>query len=428
LKADVRETAPLKRELEVTVEIAEVQAFINKLVDSFRKRYSFPGFRAGKVPANVVVGKFHEEIDRAVIEELVPQSIRQAMEEKNIHPAGPGNLSNLKYEPNKPLVITVEVEIWPEIELADYEGMAVDQAIEETTGDEVDAQLKWMQERLADQSPVERAVQSGDVVDIELQPVDGENNPLPDTNPEPATIEVGAENLLPEFNEAAIGAAAGDERTVTLTYPENFSNEELKGQTRHYQMAIKGVKEKKLLPLDDDLAQKIEPGLDLAGLKAKISLRLESEKRLSSRQRLEQTIVDRLLHENPFDLPETSVDMALKRLGEKAKEEGKEITPEELDKAYRPHVERAHRRELILARVGEREGVRVEKKDVEAEITQMAQSENRSEDEVRKDIGDMNRFSDFLFERRVFEALMGKLKIQEVKIPPPNADSQDQGK
>jgi len=425
LKSEVREVGPLKRELEVVLEVEEVRAFIDSLVASFRTRYNFPGFRPGKVPAKHIISKFHEEIDKSVVEELVPDSIRRAMMENKIHPAGPGELISLKYEPDQPLVIQVAVEIWPEIELANYDGMEIEQAIEETDGSEIDQQIAWMQDRLAEFNPVERAAAKGDALDIELLAVDENGEALGQAKPEPASIEVGAQNLLREFDEAALGAEVGAEKMIEVAYPDDFSNEELKGQTRHYRMNVKSVREKVLPPVDDELARKIDPSLDLDGLKAKISLRLESEKRMASRQRLEQTIVDRLLHENPFDLPTSTVDLALKRLGEKAKEEKKEVSPEDLDKVYRPHVERAHRRELILAKVGEREKIAITQKDIDDEIGKMAENEKRTTEEVLKDIGEIDRFRDFLFERRVFEALIGKLKISEVKIPSPAADSQE---
>ncbi len=425
MKSEVRETGPLKRELEVILEVEEVRSFIDAMVNSFRSRYNFPGFRPGKAPAKHVLSKFHEEIDKSVVEELVPDSIRRAMMENKIHPAGPGELISLKYEPDQPLVIQVAVEIWPEFDLAKYDDMEVEQAIEETESSEIDKQINWMQDRLATYNPVERAAAKGDILEIELLMIDEKGEALTDAKSEPASIEVGAQNLLREFDEAALGAEKGAEKTIEVKYPEDFSNEELRGQTRYYRMDVKSIQEKVLPPVDDELAKKIDPSLDLDGLKAKINLRLESEKRMASRQRLEQTIVDRLLHENPFDLPKSTVDLALKRLGEKAKEEEKEISPEELDTTYRPHVERAHRRELILSKVGEREGVSVTQKDIDEEIAKMAENENRSTDEVMKDIGEMDRFRDFLFERRVFEVLIGKLKISEVKIPSPAADLQE---
>ncbi len=417
MRAEVRETAPLERALDIRLDEAEVRTFIDQMVDAFRRRHTLPGFRPGKAPAEVILKRFHQDIDQAVVSELVPDSIQKAMAEHKIRPAAPGTISNLSYEPHKPLTFTVTVEIWPTFDLKDYEGMEVDQLIEEVDEAEVDKQIDWIREQMAEVSPVERAAQAGDVIDAELESVDEEGTPLPGGQKETTRLEAGAENLLPEFREASLGITQGEVRDLAVTYPEDFNNEDLKGQTRRYRLTAKQIAEKKLPAVDDEFAQRLEPSLDVAGLRAKVRLRLESEKRLASQERLEQAIVDRLLRENSFDIPEGSVRTALDRLGERFKEEGREADPEELKKAYRPHIERAHRRDLILAKVGEREEVSIGSREVEDEVKRIASQEKRQIEEVKKDIGDLGRFRDFLFERRVLEALRGKIKIREVNVP-----------
>ncbi len=417
MKAEVRETGPLTREVGICLNATEVGEFIDGIVDSYRKRYAIPGFRPGKAPAEVVVGRFHEEIERAVRQELVPRTIEQALSEKKIQPAGPGRISKLRYEANQPLTFTVELEVWPEIDLKPYDGLEIDQLVEEVAGDDVEAYLGWMRERFAETEPVDRASKPGDVLEAELTTVDVEGRRMKRTGKEKISLEVGASNLLPEFREVSQGVAAGETRDLKVTYPDDFSSEELRGETRRYRMKVLKIAEKKLPAMDDDFARRLEPDLDLEGLRAKIRLRLESEKRLAARERLEQTLADRLIRENPFDLPPGSVGLALERLAQKQKDEGKEISAEQLEEMYRPHIERAHRRELILAKVAEREGVQVTPQDVEAEIQRMAQQEQRKVEEVRKDLGDLGRFRDFLFDRKVFDALRQKVKIREVRVP-----------
>ncbi len=417
MKADVRETGPLSRAVDIHIEAAEIKQFIDALVSAYRRRYTIPGFRPGKAPDQVVRGRFQDDIETAIYQELVPRKIEEALAENELHPAGPGRISKIRYQSGEPLSFSVEVEIWPEFELADYEGMEVDQLVEEVSDQDVDQYLEWMRERLADLEPVDRPAQGGDLVDVDLQLIDEEGRPAPDTKPEEATIEVGSASLLPEFQAAVQNVATGETKDLKVDYPEEFANEDLKGQTRRYRMRVKQIREKKLPPLDDEFARKLEAGLDLDGLRAKVRLRMESEKRLSSRERLEQVIVDRLIQANPFDLPESSIQGAFERLAKRQREEGREVDREELERVYRPHIERAHRRELVLIKVAEREGIRIGPQEVEAELAKMAQQENRKVEEVREQIADLDRFRDFLFERRVFEALGEKVKIREVMVP-----------
>jgi trigger factor len=417
LKAEVRVLEGLRRAVDINLDAIEVREFIDGLVDAYRRRYAVPGFRPGKAPSSVILGRFQDEIERAVHQELVPRTIEQALEEHKLHPAGPGKLSRFRYNPNEPLSFCVEVEIWPEFELKPYEDLDVDRLVEEVSDPEIGQYLDWLRDRVADLQPVDRPAQSGDLVDVELESLNAEGGRTAGTEPESATIEVGAANLLPEFRAAVEGIAPAEVRDLAVAYPEDFGNEDLRGQTRRYRMTVKQIREKNLPPLDDDFARKLEGSLDLEGLRAKVRLRLESEKRLAARERLEQAIVDRLIHENPFDLPQSSVHSALDRLAQRHREDGQEVDPAELERVYRSHIERAHRRELVLVKVAEREGIEVGKDEVEAEIARMAQQEGRKVEEVRGEIADLDRFRDFMFERRVFEALARKIKVREVSVP-----------
>jgi trigger factor len=149
-----------------------------------------------------------------------------------------------------------------------------------------------------------------------------------------------------------------------------------------------------------------------------VRLRLESEKRFAARERLEELIVDRLISANPFDLPAEAVDRALGRLLDRLAEQNPKLDREGAASAYRPHVERIQRRDLLLARVAEREGVRVTPEDVEEEIARRARQERRAVEEVRKELGDLDRFQQFLFERKVFDALVERVKVREVRAAP----------
>ncbi len=417
MRSELRTTGPLERALDIHVDAGDVTAFIDRMVDAFRRRHTFPGFRPGKVPAELILKRFHQDIDQAVLEELVPNSIQEAMQEHRVRPAVPGRISDLRYERGEPLTFTFTVEVWPEVQVGDYEGIEVDQLIEEVDEREVEQQIEWLRERLAEVAPVERPAEAGDVVSAELEAVDEAGERLPGTEKEATQMEAGAANLLPEFREASLGISAGESREIQVTYPDDFNNAELRGQTRRYRMTATQIAEKKLPPLDEEFTEKLEPGLGVDGLRAKIRLRLESEKRMASQERLEHAIVDRLIRDNQFDLPEGAIKSALERLEKRMREEDREVKPEELEKTYRPYIERSHRRDIVLAKVGEREDISVTRQEVEAEIGRIAGQEKRSIEEVEKDIGDLNRFQDFLFERRVLERLRSKVKVRAVNVP-----------
>ena len=416
MQAEVREAGHLRRELAVELDAQEVNRFIDGMIGAFRRRYTLPGFRPGKAPDAVIQARFQDEIERAVLSELVPDAIRRAFEEHAVHPASPPQVSQLRYRPREPLTFTVRVDVWPTVALKDYAGLKVEQVVEEVTESEVDRFLATMQERVAETVPVERESQAGDLVEAEIETIDAQGRPVAGTEKETIVMEAGGANLLPEFRAVSVGLAAGKPRELEVRYPEAFNDEALRGELRHYRLTPKRIQEKKPPPLDDQFAKRFDPNLDLDGLRARVRLRLESERRLQARERLEETVVERLIAENPFELPATAVEGALARIKERLREEDRPLPSDaEIESAYRPRIERFQRRDFLLEKVAEREGVAVTAEDVEAEVARMAREEKRSVEDVRKDLGDPERFRQFLFERRVFDALLPKLEVREVK-------------
>ena len=417
MKSEVRDTGPLQQELDIHLDAEEVLRFIDDRVGAYRRNYAIPGFRPGKAPDHIVRARFHEEIERALMTELVPRSIDQVYVERRIRPAAPSELLRMRYLPGEPLTFSIRVDIWPEVELKPYEGLSIDQVVEEVTPEEVQAFLANLRERVAEQSPVDRAAQDGDVLDAELEVLDEAGTRVKGSKRERLALEVGAQNLLPGFLEVGRGMTTGDTREFEVQYPEDYGQEDLRGQRKRYKLRAVQIREKKVPPLDDELAQRLDPSLDLEGLRARVRLRLEGEKRFAARERLEEAIVQRLIQENPFDVPEVAIERALERLTAKLREDGAKGEPEEIRKAYRPWIERVQKKDFLLARVAEREGIRVGPEEAEAEIGRLAQEQHRTVEQVREEIGDLDRFEQFLYERRVFDALLGKVQVRQMRLP-----------
>lgn len=420
MKAEIEEIGPLQKLLKLHVEAAEVNAFIDRMIAAYRRRYTMPGFRPGKAPDRVIQARFQDDIERAVLSELVPDTIQRAYADHGIHPASPPEVSRIRYQPGEPLSFELRVHVWPQVELKAYEGIEIEHAVEPVAPEEVERFLASMQDRAAERIDVERPSREGDLLAAELEAIGPDGQRVKGAKKEMVTIEVGAENLLPEFREAALGMSAGDVRELEVHYPEDFGDEKLQGQTRRYRLRAAKIQEKKRPPLDDEFARRLDGNLDLDGLRARVRLRLESERRMAARERLEERLVDRLIQDNPFELPEISVSNAVARIIERMKEEGQVPDEEQVARTYRPHVERFQRRDFILERVGEREGIAVTAEDVEAEVGRMAREERRTVEEVREQIGDLDRFRQFLFERRIFEALLAKIQVREtptVEVP-----------
>jgi trigger factor len=417
LKAQVRDIEGLQKAIEIQLDVSEVNEFIDGMVGAYRRRYAQPGFRPGKAPDHVILARFQDDIERAIQTELVPSAIQDAFKEHDIHPAGPLQFPRIRYRSGEPLTFEVQVHVWPHVDLQPYEGIEIEQTIADVDSPQIDAFIDALADRAADRTQVDRPAQAGDWVAAELETIDETGARVKGTKKEQVDLEVGAENLLPDFGTATLGIGTGEAREFEVRYPEDYADKQLQGETRRYRLRATRIDEKKRPPIDDQFAKRFDANLDLDGLRARVRLRLESERRLAARERLEEAVVERLILDNPFELPEVSVRGALERLGERLREEGGTLDAQAIEQAYRPHIERFQRRDFLLDRVGDREGIHVSAEDVEAEIARLAREERRTPEEVRKDVGDPDRFRQFLFERRVFDALIGKVKVRELHVP-----------
>lgn len=417
MKVDVRDVGTLEKELDIHLEADEVNRFLDELISAYRRRYALPGFRPGKAPDGVVRARFHEEIQRALFSELVPDRVEQAIAEQKLRPAAAPEISSLSYQPGEPLTFKVRLAVWPEMTLAPLEEIEIEQVVEGISPEQVEAFLATLRDRRAETVRVERPAGEGDLLEAELEMIDVSGQRLKGTKREKATIEIGNPNLLPEFRAAAAGLEAGQAREFEVSYPEDFGQENLRGEKRRYRMRALEIREKKLAPLDDQFAQGLDPNLDLEGLRARVRLRLESEHRFAAREELEEKLVDALIAANPFTLPEAAMRGPLERLVERVRSQDPGVDREKLEQIYRPQLERLQRRDFLLSRVAEGEGIQVTPADVEGEVARIAHKEGRTVEEVRKDLGDLERYRQFLFERKVFEAVLGKVKVREIQVP-----------
>ena len=416
MKVDVRDAEPLQKELDIHLDADEVNRFIDELITAYRRRYAFPGFRPGKAPDGVVRSRFHDEIQRAIFTELVPDRVDRAIQEQKLRPASAPEVSGLRYQPGEPLTFKVRLSVWPEVALAPLEDIEVEQVVEQASPEQVDAFLEQLRERRAETFPVQRAAREGDRIEAEIETIDASGARVKGTKREKVTLEVGP-NLLPEFAQAAANMEAGQTREFDVSYPEDYPQESLKGAQRRYRLQALEIREKKLPPLDDQFARGIDPSLDLEGLRARVRLRLESERRLAAREELEEKLVDTIIAANPFPLPEAAVREPLERLIERVRAKDEKVSRDELERVYRPQFERLTRRDYLLSRIAEVEGIQVTPADVEGEVARIALGEGRTVEEVRKDLGDIERYRQFLFERKVFETLVGKVKVREIQVP-----------
>ncbi len=262
----------LTREIEVEVPADEVAKSFRTVVKRYQKLARIPGFRAGKVPESLVRSKFAKEVRQEVLESLVSERFRKAIDDGKLKPVSEPQLMDLQLEDGQPLKFKAGFEVAPEIDITGYDAVKVTKPAVELTDEEYEAELAHVLEQYGTVEPVEedRPLVDGDWAEIEFKgeikdlaqtvTEDGLESTTPKEEPivgNDVLIEIGGKNTLPAFNAALRGAKPGQEMTFEVIYPGDFGEQKLAGQTVGYDVTVKAIKKKTYPERDAEFAKQL---------------------------------------------------------------------------------------------------------------------------------------------------------------------------
>lgn len=308
MKTDVETLSPTRVRLTVEVPFDELDSSMQSAYRKVAQQVSVPGFRPGKAPAKIIDQRFGRGVVlNEAVNEAVPQLYGQAIEEKSVYTLGQPDLEVTKLEDGEQLEFTAEVDVRPDIEVPDYDGLPVTVDDAEVGPDDVEERLGDLRERFASLKGVERPAQDGDYVSIDLSATaDGEV--LEDAQASGMSYEVGQGSLIDGLDDALRGMSAGESST--------FGTElvgERAGQDAQVAVTVQSVKEKDLPELDDEFAQLASEFDTIGELRADIRGNLESEKRSGQATQARDRALEGMLSRTEIPVPEVSLNNELER-------------------------------------------------------------------------------------------------------------------
>jgi len=418
LKVEVRdsEAGASQKVLLIEVSPEELNEDYDAILEDYRRRAVLPGFRKGKAPRNVLELQFGHSMEHEVLERAVKRTYEAAVREHRIEPVSYPQIEKIRFDKGQPLSYEAVVDVRPSITPRDYFELSVPTREITIPEDEVEKSLEELRQRTADWSPVEREAALGDAVVVDYVRLNAKGKPVHKSEQKDALVELDAQGLLPEFRENLLGKKGGEHIEFTVTYPEEFGNAELKGRTATFSLDVKGVRERRVRPLDDAFASEVIGMRDLAELRARMRLNLEGEARLKASRDEEEAIVDQLLAKNPIALPESMVAEYLEDLLQRLKDE-REWTAEEEDRfrtEYRPTAERRIKRDLLLDAIMRAESIGVSEEEIDATL-RGAMGEETTGPEAERAIrnpAQRERARNHLLERKLFQLLREKAQLK----------------
>ncbi|MXO62504.1 trigger factor [Qipengyuania oceanensis] len=381
----------LKRGYQLTITADEIAARVDSEIKKIAPQVKMPGFRPGKVPANLVKKMHGEQIHAQAVNDTIRESVDELMTSKELRPAMQPKIDlGEGYEDGKDAVLTVDMEVLPKVETPTLDGLKLERLTVPVSDEQVDeavARLAEGQKSYKD-APKSKKAAEGDQVIIDFTgKLDGVE--FDGGKAEDAPLVLGSGQFIPGFEEQLTGVKAGDEKTITVTFPADYPAADLKGQEATFDIVVKAVKTETEMVIDDELAKNM--GLqDLEQLKGLMRGQLEQETNGLTRTQMKRQLLDTLAAGHDFPVPESMVDAEFDQIWAQLQQEAareddpeaalKEIEAEKDD--YRRIAERRVRLGLLLSEIGQENGVQVSNQEMSMLIQQAAQ-QYRPEDRER---------------------------------------------
>lgn len=394
------------------------------------KQVSVPGFRKGKMPRSLFEKRFGvESLYQDAIDYLLPDAFVNAVEETGIEPVGRPEIDVEQIEKGKSLIFKATVTVKPEVKLGEYKGIEVEAFDTSVTDEDVNNEIKALQERHAEIVVKEEGTaENGDTVVIDFEGfVDGEA--FEGGKGENYSLELGSGSFIPGFEEQLVGTAAGEEKEIQVTFPEEYHAAELAGKPAVFKVKVHEVKTKVLPELDDEFAKDVDDEAEtFEELKAKIKERLEHDKQHEAEHHVRDTVVEKAAENAEIDLPEVmvenEVDRMLNEFEQRLQMQGMTLDlyfqfsgqdENALREQMKEEAEKRVRVALTLEAIAKAENIEVTDEEVNEELQKMADMYNMSVDDIKKAIGSLDGIKGDLQNRKAIDFLVENSKTVESK-------------
>jgi trigger factor len=419
----------LKRAYRITISAREIDAIVDKELKSIAPQVRMPGFRPGKVPANLVRKMHGPALEQQALESAVQDGVQQLLTEQNIRPAMQPQVALEAGGGGQDAVLTVEVETLPEVPEPKVDGLKIERLKVEPEAEAIDAAVNRLAEgqKSYDPAPARHRAEKGDLVVLDYEgKIDGE--PFEGGTGAGMSLEIGSNRLIPGFEDQLIGAKANDQLVVSVTFPDNYPVDYLKGRPATFDVTVNEVQIAREMKADDDFAKSM--GMEGIGqLRDLMKGQIEQELNGLTRTHMKRQLLDQLAAAHDFPVPESMVDAEFQQIWqqlehEASHEEDPKAALAEMEKErgdYRAIAERRVRLGLLLSEIGNRNGILISEQEMNQLILQAAQQykpEQRQQfvEYVRNEPMAAAQLRAPLFEDKVVDFLFGTAAISEREV------------
>ncbi|PKF72811.1 trigger factor [Pseudomonas fluvialis] len=421
MQVSVESTSALERRLTIGVPAERIESEVTKRLQQTARRAKVPGFRPGKVPMSVIRQRYEDSARQEALGDLIQSSFYEAIVAEKLNPAGAPSVEPKVFEKGKDLEYVATFEIYPEIQVAGFEGITVERPQAEVSEADVDNMLDILRKQNTRFEAVERAAENGDQLNIDfVGKIEGEA--FAGGSAKGTALVLGSGRMIPGFEEALVGAKAGEERVITPTFPEDYQNLELAGKTAEFTVTVNAVAAPVLPELNEQffaLFGASEGGLE--GFRAEVRKNMERELRQAIKSKVKNQVMEGLLAANPVELPKALVANEVQRLRVQAVQQfGGNIKPEQLPaELFEEQAKRRVSLGLIIAEVVKQAELKPDDARVRELIEEMASAYQEPEQVVAwyyKNEQQLGEVRSVVLEEQVVDTVLQKAKVTDKPV------------
>ena len=424
----VEDLSSVKKTLHIEVPREAVVRELDSAYRQLGKTAKIKGFRPGKVPRSVLERMFKKDVHSDVSSRLIQDSFVDVLKKTELEIVGQPQVNPPELKENEPYRYDATVEVKPVLGNIDFKGLALEKSVYQVSDQEIDLQLKALQKRLANFTPVEeqRGAQKGDHVLITYEGLK-DGKPFVETQKtENFAVTVGDGQILPEFDDGLIDMQVGEDKEIQVQFPADYENDQLAGQQIDFFVSLNQIRVEVLPDIDDEMAKQVGNYKDLSELKAQIRSNLEEGYTKRVEQELNEQIFKALIEKTEFEVPESMVEYELQGIIDEAERsfayrnqslEDAGLTREGIAEKYKDTAEKQVRRHLILDAIIRQEEMSLEDAELDEGFEQMAKGFNQPVDQIKQYLlaekDKLENFKHALLEKKAVKLIIDNGTITE---------------
>ena len=408
----------------------EFEAAVVKAYQDSKDKFNIDGFRKGKAPRSIIEKHFGEGVFfEDAINNLFQTAYPEALNELDLEVIDSPQADFSEIGKGKPLTVTIDVAVYPVVEVKDYKGIEVEQVDPEVTEEDVDRDIEAMRKRNSRMVVADRPVENGDTVILDYAGFVGDEQ-FQGGTAENQELKIGSGMFIPGFEEQLIGVKAGESKDVVVTFPEEYQAKELAGKEAVFKCKVHEVKFEELPELDDEFAKDVSEFDTLAELRDDARARILESVKLQCENEAKDKVIAQVYENNKIEAPATMVademDRMIQELEQQMRYQGLNIqqylqftgsTLDDFRNEIKPEAEKRVATRIVLRSIGEVENVEVTDEDLDKELQRMSEAYNTDPENIKKMLGEENLafFRKDIALTKVMDMLYNEAKITLVK-------------